>query len=284
MKLGLIFLAAGLAAATYERAGFLDISPAKPGVMSGIDVDKQGNIYILHRGDVPVAKFNAKGKYVKSWGAGMFKVAHVIKVGPDGNIWTTDNGNHVLRVFTPEGELLRTIGEVNVAGNDEKHFRSPDDIVWDSKGHYYVADAGNARIIHFDGAGKYLGQWGKKGKLPGEFSAAHSMVIDKQDQIYVGDRGNKRIQVFSNDGKFVSEWTGFGNSFGMAIVGKQMLSSEGDTNKMYLLEMGTGKILEEWGEGDQFQLPHLMVVNRKGEVYLTEVKGNRIQILRRSKQ
>ena len=110
------------------------------------------------------------------------------------------------------------------------------------------------------------------------------MVIDKQDQIYVGDRGNKRIQIFSTSGKFIAEWTGFGNSFGMAILGKQMLSSEGDTNKMYLLEMGTGKILEEWGALDQFQLPHLMAINPRGEVYLTEVKGGRIQILKRAKK
>jgi streptogramin lyase len=285
MKLALLLLTSTLfAASTFESAGFLDLAPAKPGVMSGIDTDKKGNIYILHRGEVPVAKFDNKGKYIKSWGAGMFKVAHVIKVAPDGKIWTTDNGNHVLRVFTPDGELLRTIGEANVPGNDEKHFRSPDDIVWDSKGHYYVADAGNARIIHFDPQGNFVSQWGKKGKLPGEFSAAHSMVIDKQDQIYVGDRGNKRIQVFSNTGKFIAEWTGFGNSFGMAIMGKQMLSSEGDTNKMYLLEMGTGKILEEWGAPDQFQLPHLMAINPRGEVYLTEVKGGRIQILKRAKK
>jgi len=284
MKLSaLILLTLSLTAATWQSAGFLDLAPAKPGVMSGIDIDSKGNIYVLHRGEVNIAKFDAKGKYIKSWGAGMFKVAHVIKVGPDGNIWTTDNGNHVLRVFTPDGELLRTIGEVNVPGNDAKHFRSPDDILWDSRGHYYVADAGNARIIHYDAQGNFVNQWGKKGKLPGEFSAAHSMTIDNQDQIYVGDRGNSRIQVFKNDGKFVAEWTGFGNSFGMAILGNTMLSSEGDTNQMYLLEMGTGKILEKWGAPDEFQLPHLMAVH-KGQVYLTEVKGNRIQILKKAKR
>jgi hypothetical protein len=53
---------------------------------------------------------------------------------------------------------------------------------------------------------------------------------------------------------------------------------------MYLLEMGTGKILEEWGAPDQFQLPHLMAINPRGEVYLTEVKGGRIQILKRAKK
>jgi len=276
-----------LAAAPYESAGFLKFPPeAKVGVMSGIDIDRQGNIYVLHRGELPVAKFNAKGDYLKSWGAGLFKVAHVIKAGPDGNIWTTDNGNHVLRVFTPDGQLLRTIGEVGVPGNDQSHFRSPDDIVWASNGHYYVADAGNARIIHFDASGKYLGQWGRKGKGPGEFSAAHSFIIDKQDRIYLGDRGNKRIQVFDREGKFLAEWSGFGNPFGMALVnkGKQMLSSEGDLHRMYLLDAANGRILEEWGDKETFMLPHLMAVDKKGRVYLTEVNGGRVQILQRARR
>lgn len=276
-----------LAAAPYESTGFLNFPPeAKKGVMSGIDIDRRGNIYVLHRGELPVSKFNAKGEFVKGWGEGLFKVAHVIKAGPDGNIWTTDNGNHVIRVFTPEGQLLRTIGEVNVPGNDERHFRSPDDIVWASNGHYYVADAGNGRIIHFDANGKFVGQWGKKGKGPGEFSAAHSLTIDKQDRIYVGDRGNKRIQVFAPDGKFLAEWNGFGNSFGMAIVnkGREMLSSEGDIHKMYLLDAANGKILAEWGDKEAFQLPHLMAVDKKGRVYLTEVNGGRVQILKRARR
>ena len=283
--IGLLAAALATAAAPpYQSVGFLKFPPeAKVGVMSGIDIDRKGNIYVLHRGEQPVAKFNPKGEYVRSWGAGRFKVAHVVKAGPDGNIWTADNGNHVLRVFTPEGQLLRTIGEVGVAGNDETHFRAPDDILWASNGHYSVADAGNARIIHFDGSGKYLSQWGKKGKGPSEFSAAHSMIIDKQDRIYVGDRGNKRIQVFDRDGKFLAEWTGFGNPFGMAIVGKdkQMLSSEGDLHKMYLLDKASGKILAEWGDRETFMLPHLMVVDKKGRVYLTEVNGGRVQILKR---
>jgi len=277
-----------LAAAPYQTAGFLEFPPeAKKGVISGIEIDRKGNVYVLHRGEAPVAKFDAKGRYLKSWGEGLFKVAHAIKEGPDGNIWTTDNGNHVLRIFTPDGQLLRTIGEVGKPGNDETHFRSPDDIVWARNGHYYVADAGNARIIHFDGAGKYLGQWGKKGKGPGEFSAAHSLMIDAEDRIYVGDRGNQRIQVFDAAGKFLAEWNGFGNSFGMAVVnrGREVLSSDGDNHKMYLLEKSTGKILEVWGgDKETFQLPHLMAVDRKGRVYLTEVNGGRIQILKRTRK
>lgn len=284
--LGLLVAAvAAWAGDRYESAGFLEFPPeAKVGAMSGVDVDKRGHVYVLHRGEQPVAKFDAKGKYLKSWGAGMFKVPHVIRVGPDGNIWTTDNGNHVLRVFTPEGQLLRTIGELNVSGNDGKHFRAPDDIVFGAKGSYYVADAGNARIAHFDAAGNLTGQWGKKGKGPGEFSTAHSLALDKKGRVYVGDRGNKRIQVFDGEGKFLEEWTGFGNAFGMLIAGNEMIASEGDAHQLIRLGLADGKVIEQWGAQGEFQLPHMMAAAKGGRIYVTEVNGKRVQILKRRAQ
>ena len=59
--LAILFLTTTIYATnTFESAGFLDLAPAKPGIMSGIDTDKKGNIYILHRGDVPVAKFDSR--------------------------------------------------------------------------------------------------------------------------------------------------------------------------------------------------------------------------------
>lgn len=286
MRIGLVawLAAAGAAVAgSYESAGFLEFPPdAKVGAMSGVDIDKRGNIYVLHRGEQPLAKFDSKGRYVKSWGAGLFKVPHVVRIGPDGNIWTTDNGNHVLRVFTPDGQLLRTIGELNVAGNDGKHFRAPDDIVFGARGRYYVADAGNGRVVHFDAAGNLAGQWGKKGKGPGEFSTAHSLAIDRQGRVYVGDRGNQRIQVFDGEGKFLAEWTGFGNAFGMVIVGgRELIASEGDAHKLIRLGLADGKVIEQWGGDGSFQLPHMMAAARDGRIYVTEVNGKRVQILKR---
>lgn len=273
-----------LQAASFTSAGFLQIpAQAKVGPMSSIAIDRQGNIFVMHRGPQPIAVFDAKGNYVRSFGEGLFKVPHAIKYGPDGNLWTTDNGRHVLRIFSTKGELLRTIGEEDKAGKDEQHFRSPDDIVFAKNGDYYVADAGNNRIVQYRADGSFLRQWGKKGKGPGEFGTAHSLAIDGKGRIYVGDRGNQRIQVFSGTGEFLQEWTGFGNCFGMAIVGKQMLSAEGDTHQLYLLDLKSGAVVDKWGEPDEYQLPHLMAVHKNGTVYLAEVNGKRVQMLRRKR-
>jgi DNA-binding beta-propeller fold protein YncE len=279
--LTLLFAAAGT---PYLSTGFLTIPPeVKLGPMSAVEVDAKGNIYVLHRGEPGLIKFNAKGQYQKGWGEGMFKVAHGLRVDRAGNVWTTDNGNHVLRQFSPDGQLLRTLGEVGVPGPDQTHFRAPDDVVFASNGDLYVADSGNGRIVHLDREGKFLGQFGKKGKGPGEFATAHGLAIDKNNRVYVADRGNRRVQVFGPTGEFVTEWKGFGNPFGLLVVKDELLVSEGDINKIFHFALGDGKIVKEWGDPDLLKLPHLMSVDRRGNLYVAEVNGKRVQIFKKAK-
>lgn len=279
--LTLLFAAAG---DPYVSSGFLTIpEQVKLGPMSAVEVDAKGNIYVLHRGEPGLVKFNKKGEYLKGWGNGMFKVAHGLRVDRAGNVWTTDNGNHVLRQFSPDGQLLKTLGEVGVAGPDEKHFRAPDDVVFASNGDLYVADSGNGRIVHLDSTGKYLGQFGKKGKGNGEFATAHGLAIDRQNRIYVADRGNNRVQVFSPEGTFVAEWKGFGNPFGLLVVNQELLVSEGDINKIFHFTLADGKIAKQWGDSELLKLPHLMSVDKKGNLYVAEVNGKRVQIFKKSK-
>lgn len=271
-----------LAAEPYTSDGFLKIPDAvKLGPMSAVEVDSQGSIYVLHRGEPPLVKFDAQGTYINGWGSGLFKVAHGLRADRDGHIWTTDNGNHVLRCFSAGGKLERTLGEEGVAGVDEAHFRSPDDLVFSSKNEIYVADSGNGRIVRLDKNGKFLGQWGKKGKSTSEFSTAHGLAIDAQDRIYVADRGNNRVQVFDPTGVFLAEWSGFGNPFGLLVKDRQLLVSEGDVNKIFHLALTTGKIEQQWGDSNTLQLPHLMSSDRQGRLYVAEVNGKRVQIFRR---
>ena len=271
-----------LALDPYASDGFLHIpDTVKLGPMSAVEIDSRGSIYVLHRGEPPLVKFSSRGTYVAGWGSGLFKVAHGLRADRDGHIWTTDNGNHVLRCFSLDGKLEKTLGEEGVAAADERHFRSPDDVVFSSKGDIYVADSGNGRIVRLDKNGKFVSQWGKKGKATSEFSTAHGLAIDAQDRIYVADRGNNRVQVFDSAGTFLAEWSGFGNPFGLLVKDRQLLVSEGDINKIFHLGLTTGKIEQEWGNSETLQLPHLMSSDRQGRLYVAEVNGKRVQIFRR---
>ncbi|MBS1828824.1 MAG: DUF1553 domain-containing protein [Acidobacteria bacterium] len=239
------------------------------GALSAVAIGAKDNIYVLHRGPKPLMVFDRAGKHVRSFGDGMFQVPHGLRVDRDGNLWTTDNKLNNIRKFTPAGKLLLTL---------EGNFKSPDDLVFTSKGEIVVADTGNGRLARINTKGDILQSWGKKGKGQGEFATAHGLAIDAKDRVYVADRGNNRVQVFTADGKFVAEWKGFGNPFGLHVHGGQLIISDGDAHKMTHLNLSDGSIASQWGNPDTLQLPHLMATDSKGRLFVAEVNGKRVQI------
>jgi DNA-binding beta-propeller fold protein YncE len=276
-----LFVGMVCAADPYTSTGFLKFpAEVEIGLMSAVAIDAEDRIFVLHRGEPPLVAFDKDGKFIRAWGQGLFKVPHGLRVDREGNIWTTDNGNHVLRKFNREGRLLTTLGTEGKAAGGKDGFRAPDDLVFDSQGNIYVADSGNGRIAKLAADGSFLLEWGKKGKESGQFSTAHGLAIDKDDHIYVADRGNKRVQVFDSTGKHLADWSGFGNPFGLLVVGDELLISEGDIHKIFHLDRA-GKIVASWGDPKTLLLPHLIAVNSKGTLFVAEVNGKRVQMFSR---
>ena len=262
----------------YQSAGFVEL-PAGIALdaVSAVAVDRDDQVYVLQRGEPQILVFDSRGKYLRGFGQGLFKVPHGLRFDHDDHLWTTDNGNHVLRKFSRDGKLLQTIGTEGKPGSGEDGFRAPDDLVFDSQGNFYVADSGNGRIVKLSPEGKFVHQWGKKGKADGQFATAHGLAIDGKDRIYVCDRGNKRVQVFNSEGKHLASWSGFGNPFGALAVGDELLVTEGDIHKIFHLKLDSGEIATSWGNADTLKLPHLMAVDSQGMLYVAEVNGKRVQ-------
>jgi sugar lactone lactonase YvrE len=262
-----------LLAASLVSTGFLAMPPGEEiGAMSAVAAGKDDRVYVLHRGPKPLMAFDRQGRFLKSWGQGLFELAHGLRVAPDGSVWTTDNKNNKLRHFSPDGELLRTI---------EGDFKAPDDLVFASTGEIVVADTGNGRLVKITREGKVLSSWGKKGAGPGEFAAAHALAIDSRDRIYVADRGNKRVQVFDLGGKLLSVWSEFGEPYGLLVANGELLVSDGDAHRISHLALETGKINSQWGDPKTLQLPHLMTMDSRSRLYIAEVNGKRVQIFQR---
>ncbi len=169
----------------------------------------------------PVHHFDASGKEIRSFGAGMFVWPHGIHVDRDGNVWVTDSrregdkGGTVVK-FTPDGKVLLTLSgltDPTVAITDPK---SGD--VYVAESHTDVADPNLiGRISVFDKSGKRLRIIGKTGTGPGEFRTPHGLAFDSKDRLIVADRHNHRIQILTKDGTFVREYDSFGRTSGLAI-------------------------------------------------------------------
>ena len=64
------------------------------GRVSSVAVDSGGNVYAAQRGPHadPIVVFDAKGKYLRSWGKGLFSIPHGLRVDRNDHVWVTDTG------------------------------------------------------------------------------------------------------------------------------------------------------------------------------------------------
>ena len=199
----------------------------------------------------PVMLVDPDGNVVRSFGAGMFAWPHGMFVDDDGNVWVTDatgyapvpeGWGHVIYKFSPEGELLMTLGQRGVFGDGEDEFIKPSDILVAPDGSMFVADGhaggrgqpANNRIVKLDSEGNFLMAWGQKGSADGEFDDPHALAMDSQGRLFVGDRANSRIQIFDQEGNHLETWTHFGRPSGLFITEDDVLyatDSESNTGR-----------------------------------------------------
>jgi hypothetical protein len=182
------------------------------GQVSGIAVDRNDHIWIVHRPATllddekgaqknppetkcctaapPVLKFDAEGNLLASWGGAgpgysWIKNEHGLHVDREGNVWVGGNSDgDQLLVFAPDGKFLRQIGrdDGTKGSNSTTRLGRPAHMFTDdAAGEVYVADGyGNRRVIVFDAAtGAYKRHWGAGGtktphddKLPAYTPAA----------------------------------------------------------------------------------------------------------------
>ena len=237
------------------------------GATSAVDIDKDGkSIWVAERcganrcvnqqtGEISpldvVLKFDAAGKLVKSFGAGMFVFPHGIHVDRDGNIWVTDGADnypargrgaapdaplppppakpigHQIYKFSPDGKLLLTLGKVggNRAGAepDPSSFYQPNDVITNARGEIFVVEGhGDNAAIHrlskFDRTGKFMKETGRRGNAPGEFIQPHALAFDSKGRLFVADRSNNRIQIFDQDLNLIeSGWEQYSRISGLWI-------------------------------------------------------------------
>ena len=213
------------------------------GAAVGVDIDRDGkSVWVFDRcataddcsasNLAPIQKFDASGRLVASFGAGMFIYPHGLFVDRDDNVWVSDgrakNGKgHTVMKFSPTGTLLMTLGTPGVPGAGPDTFNGPSDILIAPNGDIFVADGHggdtNARIVKRSKDGKFIKAWGKKGSGPGEFDSPHGLAMDSAGRLFVADRSNSRIQVFSQDGQFLVQWKQFGRPSGVFIDKKDVI-------------------------------------------------------------
>jgi len=204
----------------------------------------------------PLVKFDLEGRSVQSFGGGMFIWPHGLYVDADGNVWATDaisagrtpeggtRGHQVIK-FSPEGEVLMTLGKPGVPGNDDYSFNAPSDVIVGDNGDIFVTDGHgndtNNRVMKYSSDGAFIKSWGQTGYGPGEFRELHAIAMDSRGRLFIADRWNNRVQLFDQDGNFLAIWTQFGRPSGVTFDDQDRIyvaDSESDNVQNPGWEMG----------------------------------------------
>lgn len=270
-----------------DGESFLDVG--------SVCIDDDDDVLVLSRGSHPVMVFDDSGERLSTWGDDHFTDRpHGMGLGPDGDVYCTDDGNHTVKRFTPEGGLVRTLGtEGEPSETGYRHasdlferiasiqwggepFNKPTDVTVLDSGETFVADGyGNARVHRFDPDGEHVLSWGGPGPNPGEFRLPHSIHHDDEGRIWVTDRENSRIQIFDTEGEFLAEWTDLIRPTDVAIDGETVYVTE-LCNRVSVFTLD-GEVLTRWGNEDHpvedplFVAPHAVAVDSTGDLYVGEV-------------
>jgi DNA-binding beta-propeller fold protein YncE len=266
----------------------------------GVAVDSRAHVLVLHRGAHPILEFDSAGKFLRSWGDGMFsegKVmavapgdrapgasgysavygpagctscgAHSIRVDDGGNIWVVDAPGHVIYKMNPQAKILLQLGHKGVPGMSRENFNLPTDVAFAPNGDIYVSDGyGNPRVVKYSSSGRYLLEWGRRGSGPGEFQLPHNVAVDAKGKVYVTDRDNRRVEVFDANGEFLTQWPDIGGVSALRITKDQRIWTGG------ILRDLEGKVVatlpeEAGGAGGA----HGIAVTDSGDVYVGRLSG-----------
>jgi len=165
-----------------------------------------------------------------------------LAVDDQDQIWFFKKCDDPVQVYTADGQFVRSWGK--------GMFVQPHHLRIDHEGNIWVADFGQHIVQKFTPEGKLLqtlGVKGEKGKDETHFNMPTDMAITPAGEIFITDGyGNRRVVHLDKNGKYVNEWGGYGT------------------------------------EPGKFVLPHAIVVDSQGKLYVADRNSGRIQVFDQS--
>jgi DNA-binding beta-propeller fold protein YncE len=161
-----------------------------------------------------------------------------VAVDAKDNVYVFNRSPHPLMQFTSSGKFVRSLLEGMVT--------SAHGVRIDQEGNIWVADHNGHVVLKLNPAGRImmvLGRRDNPGTTETNFNRPTDVAVAPTGEIYVSDGyGNSRVMKFGRDGRFLAQWGQKGSAPG------------------------------------EFNLPHSIVLDVAGQVYVADRENHRIQI------
>lgn len=214
---------------------------------------------------------------------------------PEKRVWVIDETGHIIYVFSNDGEqLLMTLGEKNIPGNDETHYNLPQDVVFLPDGKFLVADGlgENRRIVIRNSDGSYHSEFGEGGEEAHQFTSVHSLALGPDEHLYALDRDNRNVKIFQQTARrdsqnyptfqYVTTWEGLGLPLDITVSDTKAWVTDLNPPKIVQFNLD-GSREYTWPlptEGPDFWIEmHSLSVDENGNLYGTDNQAGRPQKL-----
>ena len=162
-----------------------------------------------------------------------------LDIDPDnGEVFVADKSASHVKVFSPGGVLLRTIG---VAGDGEGQLNAPMHIRI-SGDKLFVSDALNANVqIFAKGDGRSLGQIGRRGLYVGNLVRPKGVTTDRDGNVYVIESYYDHLLIYNQDGELLLPIGGTGNDIGRFFLPAGAWSD--DRDRIFVADMFNARVV-----------------------------------------
>lgn len=220
----------------------------------GIAVDAAGFIYVGEEGAGSVTVFDQSWGRVRYLGRGdgEFGLPNHIAIDSAGMVYVADSAAHVVKKYSPSGQLLLVIGS---AGSSDGQFSFPTGVWIAPTGELIVADQDNVRLQIFGSDGTFLRKIRlTSGMLGGGGGRIQGVTVDALGRIYVADAFQSIIRILAPDGTKLSSIGAFGSGPGQLLNPSSVAIDR--HNRLFVASVGNARV-DVYGI-DAFSDPHVI--------------------------
>lgn len=204
----------------------------------GIAEDGASGFLVTDAELAEVFRLDSEGRPTGRYGRGVLSRPTGIARDPaSGLVYVADTGQHDIKVFDGEGNLVELIGS---HGNGQGLFNAPTHLSF-QQGQLYVADTLNFRVQVFDRSGEERLTFGRLGLFVGNMTRPKGVAAGGDGRIYVVESYFDHLLVYDRSGQLLLPIGGTGQAIGQFYLPSGVWTDS--QGRVYVADMFNGRVV-----------------------------------------